>query len=280
MRLVGIVITYFPNFSELKHNIISYIDDVDVLIIWENTPDSQKKYSTKDLQVISSKIIILGGGNNIGIGSALNQGAKWLLNNGYDYLITFDQDSSFGPDMLRQYKKNVSENKNSEIGIFGSNYISNEKLAYENENNFLIANECITSGSIFHKSIFQKGLFFDENLFIDAVDFEYCYRAYKKANLKTAIITNIVLNHKIGYSDKSFLSKISDNYSAFRTYYLIRNQIYIWRKYPDLFGFKRKIHLVVKYIGLRYISVLFFENNKFSKLKSITKGIRQGLSKP
>ena len=39
MRLLSVVITYFPNIENTIQNIESYIDHVDCLIIWENTPE-------------------------------------------------------------------------------------------------------------------------------------------------------------------------------------------------------------------------------------------------
>lgn len=279
MKFAGIVITYFPDLEELKKNIQSYIDELDVLILWENTPDSQKTYRPEDLKNISSKIIIQTQNENIGIGKALNQGAEWMLSNGYDYLVTLDQDSFFNPGELGEYKKMITGTTEKHIGVFGTNYISNGRYAYERGEGFLYVNECITSGSVFPKLLFEKGVFFDEKMFIDAVDFEYCYRVYKQLGLKTAIAKSIALNHKIGYSAESFLSRISDNYSAFRTYYLVRNQIRIWKDYPKLFGFCRKKHLVLKYILLRYVSIVGFEKDKKNKLKSLSKGIYDGCYK-
>ncbi|MCD9853437.1 hypothetical protein LUD75_01880 [Epilithonimonas sp. JDS] len=281
MKLIGVVVTYFPELEMLKKNISSYISDLDHLIIWENTPSGERNYSCEEIKKISGKITFAGVGENVGIGKALNFGVNCLLSNDFDFLITFDQDSYFAPGMLERYKEKISKNENPNIGIFGVNYTAREKLAYknDNENTIMLVKECITSGSAFPRSTFEKGLLFDEELFIDAVDFDFCYKANKKYALQTVILTDIILNHKIGYSENTLKGRISDNYSAFRTFYLIKNQIYIWRRYPHLYPIRKKKHLIVKYIGLRYISVLLFEEDKFAKLKSISKGILFGISK-
>ena len=277
MKCVGIVITFFPNISQLRNNIKTYINDIDTLIVWENTPSENRNYNSEDIKSLSAKIVLLGNGTNVGIGEALNAGVKWLLDNDSDYLLTLDQDSFFEKGMMSKYKKIISDYRDPNIGIFGVNYTGKDKLAYETDAPVIFVKECITSGSMFPKSTFQKGLLFNKELFIDAVDFEFCYRAKKEFGLQTIIITDIILNHKIGYSENNLLGKISDNYSAFRTFYLIKNQIYVWRKFPNLYPKRKKIHLIVKYIALRYLSVLFFENDKKAKLISITKGIKTGL---
>ncbi|KFC20005.1 glycosyltransferase [Chryseobacterium sp. FH1] len=279
MKLLGIVITYFPDFPEIVSNINSYINDIDTLIVWDNTPNQGNDHHVQKLKNISPKIIILGNGENVGIGSALNVAVKRLLENDYDFLITFDQDSYFKSGMLEKYKEIVLNNSDSTIGVFGVNYTSHDKLAYTNNNDILVVKECITSGSIYPKSSFETGLEFDEDLFIDGIDFDFCYNIYKQSGLQTVILTDVVLNHKIGYSENNLRGKISDNYSAFRTFYLIKNHIYLWRRYSDVYPIRKKVHLIVKYIGLRCISILFFENDKSAKLKSIRKGISQGLSK-
>ena len=279
MKLLGIVVTYFPDLSDLKNNISSYIDDLDQLIVWDNTPSQNTDHHLQEIKKIDSKITILGNGKNMGIGYALNIAVKWLFENHYDFLITFDQDSYFRSGMLQKYKEIVMGSTDPKIGIFGVNYTSHEKLAYENNEDTLPVTECITSGAMYPVTTFRTGLLFDEDLFIDGIDFDFCYKINEQFGLQTVILTNVILNHKIGYSENNLRGKISDNYSAFRTYYLIKNQIYIWRKYPDLYPIRKKIHLIVKYIGLRLISILFFENDKLAKFKSIIRGIKEGLSR-
>ena len=96
MKLIAIVITYFPEEKDLIQNISSYINDVDQLIIWENTPKDKINYNKEKLLSINpNKIIFVGNGINVGIGKALNYATNFAINHSYTHLITFDQDSFF-----------------------------------------------------------------------------------------------------------------------------------------------------------------------------------------
>ena len=42
MRILAIVVTYYPEKELLKKNISAFIDHVDKVLIWENTPEQEK----------------------------------------------------------------------------------------------------------------------------------------------------------------------------------------------------------------------------------------------
>lgn len=278
MKLLGIVVTYFPKADELIQNINTYIEEVDCLIIWENTPDKDILYKRDTIEKLySGKIIFSGTGKNEGIGAALNFAAKHTLNNNFTHLLTLDQDSFFEAGMLSKFKQMISKLKKEDIGAYGVNYSSNSILAYkDNASHSLCVNECITSGTIYPTYLFKENIYFNEKMFIDAVDFEFCYRLKKKYSKKTIIITNIILQHELGYHDDTIFSRWVSSYSAFRTYYLIRNQLYIWRHYSDLYGNYRKYFFVKNYVVLRVLNILISEKDKKKKLESIYKGLKDG----
>ena len=91
MKTLGIVIFYYPT-DEVWKNIASYIDLLDKLIIWNNTPGNQLDLH---LPTWEEKIVLMGVGKNLGIGKALNKAILYAKENQYDYLLTMDQDSHF-----------------------------------------------------------------------------------------------------------------------------------------------------------------------------------------
>ena len=42
MKILAIVVTYFPDKELLEKNIAAYVNDVDRVLIWENTPHEKK----------------------------------------------------------------------------------------------------------------------------------------------------------------------------------------------------------------------------------------------
>ena len=58
----------------------------------------------------------------------------------------------------------------------------------------------------------------DEQLFIDAVDIEYCFRLKKKYGLQTIVFPSVIMKHALGYPIKTIFGFNASAYSAFRTY--------------------------------------------------------------
>ena len=93
MKLLGIVILYYPDDAVVK-NIATYLAQLDELMLWDNTPATDRR----DLDLDSlgdgrGKIILDGCGENLGIGSALNKAVAYARANGFTHLLTLDQDS-------------------------------------------------------------------------------------------------------------------------------------------------------------------------------------------
>ncbi|WP_345955884.1 hypothetical protein [Mucilaginibacter sp. PAMB04168] len=276
MRISAAVVVYNPDISELIYNIKSYINVVDKVIVWQNTLVDQIQLRNSFVDVFD-KIVFLGNGRNVGIGAGLNGAVKWSINNSYTHILTLDQDSCFESKYLTFYLDTINKNTDQSIGIFGVNPLCHAELVFSQSTHLLDVTDTITSGSVFPLEVFEKCGYFNEDMFIDAVDYEFCYRAKKYNGLKTVIITNAVMTHEVGYSKKTVWGFSTVNYSSFRTYYIVRNQTLIWRQYPEYFSYQYKKTLIMQHIIFRAIKIIMAESDKFEKIKSIFKGIKDGL---
>ena len=277
MKFVAVIVTYHPDPKQLFKNIAAIIDDLDLLILFQN---SMLDISTKErlIDTYKDKLIFHGVGKNIGIASALNHAAKWCVDNNYDFLLSLDQDSRFIGDNLPRYKQKVTSYPSiTDVGVFGVNINNRGNLLYGEEIGSIEVLETITSGSIYPVNIFRDDNYFDDDLFIDAVDYEFCYRLRTQQNLKTIVFADIHLEHEVGEGLRTKWGFTTDNYSAFRTYYIIRNQLIIWRKYPELFSPSYKKTYVKGHILGRIVKILLAENKKYPKIKSIIVGFYHGL---
>jgi len=237
MKLAGVVILYNPNTDVIK-NIASYLFAIDRLYVYDNSSTLNSEIQNWCNQ--NSKIILLHDGENGGIAKRLNEASRLSINEGYDWLLTMDQDSYFDLKDLSNYLDCIKTQLNSkEIAMFG---IEHEK----NENGIGIQSciiqeieYLITSGSIINLSVFEKTGGFDELLFIDEVDLEFCYKAQTKG-FKIMKFPNIYLNHHLGtvsYFRSFKTGKMTPRtlHSPLRVYYMIRNYFYVSKLYPNLF---------------------------------------------
>ena len=90
-RILAIVVTYYPEKDLLERNVQAFINHVDKVLIWENTPSPDKL----DYRFIEhEKVEYYGDGIN-SISRALNYAWEYANEYGFDYLLTMDQDSYF-----------------------------------------------------------------------------------------------------------------------------------------------------------------------------------------
>lgn len=268
MKIVSVVITFYPNKNELITNIMSYIDYVDHLIIWDNTPDEEYTLNLSDFGGFENKISIEGVSENKGIGYALNRVAEDAINRGYNWMLTMDQDSAFADGkFFDQFQKETK----SEMGIISPVH---NAIRFNQESN--IPNEIdiiATSGNLVNLKAWQSVGGFNENLFIDEVDHDFCLRI-KQKGFKVFECKNILLNHKLGdiKEIKTLRGKAIriSLHSALRTYYIVRNSFYMFNQYQNQFPDVIKARKRNLKIELRQI--ILYSDNKFQKLWFAFKG--------
>ena len=268
-KIAGVVIAYFPDLSKLIHNIDTYIDHIEQLFIVFNSPASDvvvnlltTKYST--IQVIVNE-------KNIGIASALNQTALKAMNLGYDWLLTMDQDSYFQSDV---FFKSFGRTNNKNIAIYSPMPVSSSDIKTEQPDEEEEILGVFTSGNLLNLPIWKTLGGFEEKLFIDEVDNDYCLKAVFDG-FKIIMFKNIPLIHELGRNKEvSFLFK---KYSVIahppiRAYYIFRNNLYMFSKYKKLFPEfvrARKIMLLKS-----FIKILLFSEERIENIRYIIRGIK------
>lgn len=268
MKLLGIVIIYYPDI-DLNMNIASYLNEVEALIIWDNTPKNDFK---EVVTLTSNKIIYMGVGCNVGIGYALNEAVNFAIKNGYTHLLTMDQDSKFEEGNILDYKYRILQLSNSEIACYSVNYsgggVGGSVMEVETS---------ITSGSIYPVHIFSDIGLFRTDFFIDSIDTEFCLRARAKG-YKVLLIPSVRMEHKLGYlTYYPFLwGRLGTmNYSAVRTYYMVRNLLILKKEYKTL---PKIIEKSLRSLFCnRLVRIFLVEEDKQNKIKFFFKGIYDGL---
>ena len=263
-RILAVVVTYYPDEELLTKNIQAFINDVDKVLIWENTPESEK-LNYRFVQ--HEKIEYYGDGVN-SIARALNYAWRYAKENGYDYLLTMDQDSLFLD--FPSYKNTVMTNCLGHDAIWGPNY-SHKPIDPIQEKHYTI-----TSGMMLPVSVLDAVGGYDEFFSVDGLDMDLCLKAREKG-IKTYVIRDSILKHKFGnpvaasfFGHKVFYT----SYPPKRLYNIYRTHILLIRKYKS-----DELKKEFGFICLRKMprNVILFEKEKVSKLWAILKGIVVGL---
>ncbi|HIT37776.1 MAG TPA: glycosyltransferase [Candidatus Onthousia faecipullorum] len=280
MKIAGVVVLYNPD-ENVKKNIDSYINNLDILYVVDNSPepnDNAKYYKGKKIKYISNH-------GNKGIAYALNVGAKEAIKEKSEWLLTMDQDSSFKDDSLSKMIGFLKELKTNNIMSSALNLkydnlgvISALQRTRLNKDEKLKGIDyplvVMTSGNIINLDAYKKVGGFKDWLFIDAVDFEFCLNI-KKHKYDIIQYNEAELNHNLGYiNEYNFLGKTVyvTNHSAIRRYYITRNRHYLYDLYNE--DFLDYCSIELGRTKKELLKIILFEDNKWNKIKAIYKGYK------
>lgn len=271
MNIAAAVILYFPD-DKTVSNITSYNAAVNKVYILDNT-DRPHQHGQGDFSNLDN-CDYFRDGINMGIAARLNQACKMAKDAGYDWLLTMDQDSHFDQNTLQTYFSCINSFEHAaSTGMFGVNYLEADASTSVCQNKQV--HQLITSGSVVNLNLIHKTGGFDENLFIDEVDLEYCYKCIR-LGLKVVEFPNIYLHHSLGNTSNhiSFKSlKVTPRvlHSPIRIYYMCRNYFYINAKYRDIFS--NEISMRRKVLLNRIKNNLIYGSNKLALLRYIYRAI-------
>ena len=283
-KILAVIVSYNP--ENLIINLYRSINEqVDELIIIDNltTENNSKKY----LCEISKEVKIIYNNKNFGIAKALNQGAKYAIENNYEWLLTLDQDSEFLPNtynlLLSSYEQMQDKDKvmliapqyKERINCNGKELSIDYKNMKYDEIKWKSTNFILTSGSLIKTEVFKTVGFFEEKLFIDKIDFDFSLRIKIKGFI-LKIAKNVYFIHELCKPKYRFGIKIT-NMSAIRRYYSSRNAVIMFKKYFKRYPFKMIYILIRGSLFIAPMYILLLEKEKIKKIKNIYKGFFDGL---
>lgn len=275
LEIAGVTVLYQPQ-NSLLDNINSYLEKIEKLFIVDNSESINTE--VYNILIQNKKVEYIFHSKNLGISKALNIGATKALNEGFNFLLTMDQDTSIDSKLIDNYKNFLLSTSFNNIGMITPipSYIPNgkkEKIKIKE------MNVAITSGSLLNLNAFEKVGPYLEDLFIDYLDFEYCLRL-RKNGYKIIQLSSCNIRHQLGNLERRyFLFKpiFVTHHSPIRYYYRTRNRLYVAKNYITSFPL-----FVLKDIFIfinELIKIAFFEDEKTAKFKMVVFGVIDFLKK-
>lgn len=280
MRVFAVVVTYKPDLVQLELLLNKINPQVQGVVLVDNTP----RGSVADLNGINA--FVIQGGANTGIAAAQNRGISLACERGANFIVLFDQDSipddNFVSVLIGQYGEHAVS-KQSGVIIGPSVYCEFEKRYHaplfdsgksDRETCASVeVGQLISSGMFFDKPTFYKVGPLNEELFIDAVDHEWCWRA---AHLGVSIIksNNVTLFHRLGEGRHKVFGIWTKVTSPHRLYYQMRNTIWLLPvPYVPLYWKVRNLAA----IPIKLVLLLLLHSNKKERLRYFFSGLRDGI---
>jgi len=271
--IAAAVVLYHTEESSFFDNIASYLPFVSQLFVVDNSPGFNRNISDR-LVSLGEKIIYLANDKNRGIAAALNTAAARALGRNYSWLLTMDQDSFFEQHELENYFSIVRSTffDRTDIAmiapVYGTDDLERSSTSYTE------VLSVITSGSLLNLHAWQQLEGFDEKLFIDEVDHEFCYRAVA-AGFRIISCNQVHLTHNLGRKvTRGYLGRFYRRsrmvHNPVRVYYMVRNYLYVRKRYKEKFPeeFEKRdnqMRVILK-------NNLFFSGNFFPNFKNMIKG--------
>ena len=284
----AVMVLYNPDWSLTDKAIKAISQQVDTLCLVDNS-DSDSNARFRDMDCI----VYLPLHANRGIAAAQNAGIRELIARGVDLIFFIDQDSVAGSDVVLKLTEACSllQDHGVRIAALGTRAINSQTgLPYAPKSLELGSpKELVGSGmagsinetysvissiSMIPTEAFLEVGGFDEALFIDGVDHEWCWRAWHSHKRRTFIVESAHISHMLGEGDRRIASHKISIPATFRLYYQFRNYLWLRRRdYVPSFWLRKN--------GRKYIIKAFYfpimVAPRLSNLRNIVRGLRDGL---
>lgn len=269
MKILCTIILFQPNWDNVKSLLEDMSKSIDYFFLWDNTPGGCGK--DVFLGYVISRRGEYGGGN-LGLSHAYNEAWKYASENGYDYLMTMDQDSHWVG--LDAYISQISSHES--ITKFNSVYFASTSAGNDIPFTYIYSGG-INSGAVIPIRFLNEIGGYNTDFFVDAID-DWLMLEASKHHLLCLLVGNSHIVQKYGeggygrFLGRSF--KVT-NYSPMRLYGIMRNYLILWHDYPLSKETKKKI--LIDFFLTWFAKIVLGESNKWKKLSAMFAGIFDGM---
>jgi rhamnosyltransferase len=294
MKIATIIVTFYPTEDIAK---LVFLLQRDTHVILVDNSEEAVEAINKIKRDFEKNVTVIKNKKNIGLAAAQNLGIQLGFEEKYDFFLFLDDDSmvddKYVLDLRASFENYKISHPKEKIGIFASNFYDvnlkretnfgvlngksyQTKTFWQSDEEYLKVSFVVSSGTFIPAETFLKLGLFRAAFFIDHIDTDYCLRVLK-ARLAIIVTKRPYLSHTVGHRKEYKILGISFKptfNSAQRKYYVARNGIQLVQEYGAEFpGF---VKIFYKKFIHDLVGILFFEDQKWAKLRATFKGIRDG----
>ena len=285
----GVVVTFHPE-PTLLQTLAELVRECGRVVVVDN--GSGDAICARLATVPGVEVIALAA--NLGVAAALNRGAVRAKELGVEWMVTFDQDSRPRPGMVAaMWETHLLFPTAAMVGPCIEDALPGAKpyrwvcrharwpglfqRRDATRGDIEEVTMMVTSGSMVDLAVWTSLCGFDESLFIDYVDTEFCLRVIG-ADRTVAVSSAAVLEHRLGQRQaRQVLGQEfrPTHHAAFRHYYIARNRLVVWRRHA-----LAEPHWALFDAGFALYNtfrVVAFESGRGWKLKAMLIGTWDGL---
>lgn len=280
-----VYVSYKSDIDLLKQSVKSIIDQVKKIYIVDNTPNGDERLNI--FLNYKDKLEIVYLRDNLGIAFAQNVGIKLSIeHDNVNYIMLSDQDTlypqSYIKDMLLVFNNNdnvaaVAPKFKDEMKTSSDGFIVPHPVFFKQvhpDNGKIELMQAIASGKILNANFLTNIGLMKEELFIDWVDLEWCWRA-RFNGYKIIGNADVTIHHRLGDCSVNIGYKEVNLRSYIRHYYITRNAFYLSLYSKEL----DKIHKVILFLkAFRYVvGYPILSKPRLKNLKGVLLGFYHGI---
>jgi rhamnosyltransferase len=289
MHVLAVAVTYNPDIDLLARVLESVASQVQALVVVDNASanaeDVRRLASTLPAQFIDNA-------SNLGIAAAQNQGLGLARDGAFTHILLLDQDTILAPGMVTDLVVNLKAleaeqggvaaigpayyelNSQKQTRAYRSNGLRLSRISLKGEKQPVASDFIIASGSLIPLAVLEKVGGFREDLFIDLVDVEWCFRA-RAAGYKSFLSPTARVDHRLGSGTVKLGARQVAVHVPARNYYWVRNALWLARQpYTPLAW---RLYFISR--GLAFLGTYpALADKKAQRLRLMTRGIRDSLA--
>jgi rhamnosyltransferase len=267
--IAAVVVLYRPDASVLD-NIAAFAGQVDRVFAVDNTEAPDAAFVRQLAQFDGLEYLPMGG--NLGIAAALNAGVERAGATGHAWALTMDQDSTPPAGTIGALLECVATCASDATGIVSARHAGPGEESAPGAGCHRVLTT-MTSGNLVSIDAWRHVDGFDETLFVDSVDHDFCLKL-DRAGLGVIECDGAVLAHSPGHvtTERFPMEAHPSHHAPIRRYYITRNRFIVGERY-------RAEHPEFRAAEMRAMrrelaKVVLFENQKMEKLRMSWRGYR------
>lgn len=270
-RVVAVVPIFDPPWAAVP-NVLRLSRQAAVVLVNDGSPDTAPLRALVGIE--GTQWIHLQ--RNTGIAAALNAGVAAALDMDAEYVLTLDQDSTISDGFVAGLAA-VLDRHPAASTVVAPGSLGDGGRTRASDDAPASVPEVLQSGMMFKVATYLSTGPFDETLFIDGVDTDYCLRLRSRGGVVLAV-PDVSMVHQLGAGDAARTFRIgpwrpvATGHSSIRRYYMTRNRLVLLQRY----GAREPAWaaVTIRRTIVSHVLALLLEGDRESHFKMIARGVR------
>jgi len=274
MNIVAVLVTYRPDLPVLETLLKVLAPQVAGIVLVDNGSGAAAQTGIRNLVDGQGRAVLWT--DNRGLAAAQNAGIADARAMGAAAVLLMDQDSLPAPDMVAALRAAFVKRRAHRPAAIGPGYAEPHRSADAGLPGGQDVPEMpalIASGSLIPLPVFDAVGPFDEGLFIDFVDTDWCFRA-RSLGYRCFAARAAQMTHRIGEGTLRIAGRTRTVHSPVRMYYQTRNLILMARRPTTPRGWA--LRMIPRTLA-RGLILSLVKPPRLRRLQAVTRGLRHGL---